>query len=76
MARPFVDRIEGKRAVLVVDGRERRVPLASLPAGVREGVYLTPDLSAIDPGAAEDAEAEIAERRARLVQDDGGDFSL
>jgi len=73
MARVFVDRIEGARAVLLIDGRQKRVPLASLPQGVREGCWLSEDLKSI----VEEADAEtVAARRARLVKDDGGDFSL
>jgi hypothetical protein len=77
MSGVFVDRLEGEVAVLVVGGRERRVPLQSLPAGVREGDWLSDDLTRIDPAQRERAEREIRERRKRLAQDDdGGDFSL
>jgi hypothetical protein len=76
MPGPFVDRLEGKTAVLVVDGREEKVPLSTLPKGVREGVYLTADRTAVDQAATDAAAAEIAARRARLKKDDGGDFSL
>lgn len=78
-AGPFVDRVEGKVAVLLVDGKEERVPLAQLPKGVKEGVWLTADRSAIDAAAGEDAAREIRERRDRLLKksgDGGGDFSL
>lgn len=76
-AAPFVDRIEGKVAVLVVDGAEQRVPLAKLPKGVREGAYLTADLSAIDEEATKAAKAETSALRDRLKKDDdGGDFAL
>ncbi|HEY3448964.1 MAG TPA: DUF3006 domain-containing protein [Myxococcales bacterium] len=79
MPGPFVDRIEGKLAVLVVDGEEEKVPLSKLPKGVKEGVYLTADRQAIDSQAAEDATKESRERRERLQKKDGGgggDFSL
>jgi len=76
MAGPFVDRIEGRIAVLIVDGREEKVPLDKLPKGVREGVYLTGDRKAIDLAATDAAKAEIAARRAKLKKDGGGDFSL
>lgn len=79
-AGPFVDRIEGKVAVLLVDGKEERVPLAKLPKGVKEGVWLTADRTAVDAAAGDDAAREIRERRERLAKksDDGGggDFSL
>ncbi|MGI5865476.1 MAG: DUF3006 family protein [Myxococcales bacterium] len=77
MARPFVDRIEGRTAVLIVEGQEKRVPLRSLPKGIREGLYLSEDLSRIEPAETAEATAEVAARRRRLQRDDdGGDFSL
>ena len=76
MAGPFVDRIEGRIAVLVVDGREEKVPLAQLPKGTREGVWLTADRKAVDRAATEAAKAEIEARRKSLKKDDGGDFAL
>lgn len=78
MAGPFVDRIEGDVAVLVEAGTERKVKLAKLPQGVREGVYLTADLKAIDEAAGDETLQEIQERRKRLEEKGGGggDFSL
>lgn len=76
MAGPFVDRLEGSFAVLIVGGREKRVPLASLPPGVREGVYLTFDLAAVDEAATRRAKGEMSALRERMKKDDGGDFSL
>ncbi|MGC4121036.1 MAG: DUF3006 domain-containing protein [Myxococcales bacterium] len=82
MTGPFVDRIEGKLAVLVVDGKEEKVPLAKLPKGVKEGVYLTADRKAIDQAASDAAAQETRERRERLLKKSeesggsGGDFSL
>lgn len=77
MAKPFVDRIEGKNAVLLVDGKEQRVPVARLPRGVREGVYLTEDLAAVDEAATGAEKADLEARRARLAKDDDGDdFAL
>lgn len=74
---PFVDRIEGDVAVLIVDGREQIVAVASLPAGAREGSVLTPDLRAVDATATQDARARIAALRSEAARDDdGGDFSL
>lgn len=41
---PFVDRIEGDTAVLLMpDGETREVPVSKLPRGTREGAYLGPD---------------------------------
>ncbi len=76
MARPFVDRIEGDVAVLIVDGAEKRVPRASLPEDAREGVYLTDDLKRVDADETAAASARVAAKRAALKSDDGGDFSL
>jgi hypothetical protein len=74
MALPFVDRIEGRYAVLIIAGAQRRVLLRSLPQGTKEGAYLTEDLSAI---AEQPSGIATAERRKRLSRDDdGGDFSL
>ena len=77
MEKPFVDRIEGSVAVLVIDGRESRVPLTRLPPGVREGVYLTADLKQVDQAATDEAKGEVEALRKKLSQDDdGGDLSL
>ena len=41
---PFVDRIEGDTATLLMpDGETREVPASKLPRGTREGAYLGPD---------------------------------
>jgi len=74
---PFVDRIEGKVAVVLVDGAEKKIPLSQLPKGVREGVYLTADLKAVDQAATDAAQAETSALRNKLKKnDDGGDFAL
>lgn len=76
-SQPFVDRIEGKVAVVLVDGVEKNIPLAQLPKGVREGVYLTADLKAVDQAATDAARAETAALHQKLKKDDdGGDFAL
>ena len=73
----FIDRIEGSQAVLLIDDKEVVVPKKSLPKGAKEGVWLTPDLKAIDLEMTERIKAETAARRARLMaDDDGGDFAL
>ncbi len=43
MKRASVDRLEGDKAVLVIDGEERVVPRSSLPMDVREGDLLFAD---------------------------------
>lgn len=77
-AGPFVDRIEGEVAVLLLEGKEERVPLAQLPQGVREGVFLTPDRRAIDEQASPRVSEQVRQRRKRLQDQGGGggDFSL
>lgn len=73
----FVDRIEGSKAVLFVGDNEIVVLKKDLPKGVKEGVWLTPDMKAIDVEKTERVKAENAARRARLMaDDDGGDFAL
>jgi len=63
-----VDRIEGARAVLEFGGESLDVPLAALPAGVKEGDVL--DLSVRAPDPAE-AEARLARLRAKTPQGPG-----
>mgnify|MGYP001558425594 CR=1 FL=1 len=64
-----LDRVEGARAVLVVQGERIEWPLCALPPGAREG-----DIFALvrDDGATksqkEDAEARLARLRARGPQ--------
>lgn len=73
----FVDRIEGSKAVLLIGDKEVVVPKKNLPKGAKEGVWLTPDMKAIDVEMTEKVKAENAARRARLMaDDDGGDFAL
>ncbi len=70
-----VDRIEDETAVLVDDrGEQRWVPVASLPRGSSEGTVLVDGV----PDQAERRRLleEQQLRRARLLRDDGQDFSL
>lgn len=72
----IVDRIEGAFAVISAQGLEDTfdVPLAALPAGVREGDVLR--LGA-DPQATETRRQRITDRiRALSAGDDGGDIVL
>lgn len=57
-----VDRIEGTRAILDMDGETVEVPLAALPAGVKEGSQLRVDLV---PTSLAAAEAQLARLQAR-----------
>jgi hypothetical protein len=67
-----VDRIEGTRAVLDVDGEMIEMPLSALPAGVHEGAVLTFHATEADPAV---AEARLARLRAGTKQG-GGNFQL
>ncbi len=67
-----VDRIEGTRAVLDMDGETIDVPLASLPAGVKEGSVLGVSIQAADTAG---AEARLARLRGKTPQG-SGDFNL
>ncbi len=67
-----VDRIEGDVAVLEIGGRTVDVPLAELPAGVKEGDRLSFRVEAPDTSAAED---RLARLRAKTKQGPG-DFDL
>ncbi|MSP93418.1 MAG: DUF3006 domain-containing protein [Myxococcales bacterium] len=74
---PFVDRIEGNVAIVLIDGQERQLPTSSLPAGAREGCVLTADLTAFDENATRAARERVAALRTRAGNaDDGSDFSL
>ncbi len=67
-----VDRIEGDRAVLEIDGRMVDVPLGLLPEGATEGSVLQFGLTG--PAAAEvtdEAAARLARLRARTPQGPG-----
>lgn len=54
-----VDRIEGSIAVLEIGGRTVDVPLAELPAGVKEGDRLNFQVAPADSSAAEDRLARL-----------------
>ena len=67
-----LDRIEGDRAILLVDGQTIDLPASVLPAGSKEGDVLR---FAADPDATaarlNDAEARLARLRARSNQGSG-----
>ena len=63
-----VDRIEGDVAVLEIAGRAVDVPLAELPAGVKEGDRLTFHLA---PADLSEADARLARLRAKTPQGPG-----
>ncbi len=61
-----LDRIEGDRAVLVVEGREHVVPRASLPADAREGDLIDLDTLQRDAEGTERLADEVRDARAKL----------
>lgn len=67
-----VDRIEGERAVLEMDGEVVDVPLSVLPAGVKEGDVLAVSVQAADAAT---GEARLARLKSRTPQG-GGTFNL
>jgi hypothetical protein len=70
--RLFVDEIDGASARLLRDEEVVSLPVALLPAGVREGDWVQLDVGIVEPPPS-DAE----ERRRQLAKDDpGGDFKL
>ncbi len=73
-----VDRIEGDYAVVQLGGRPVDVPLADLPAGVREGDQLafqvlaaSPDAASPDAASPDEAAARLARLKARTPQGPG-----
>jgi len=75
----FVDRFEGEVAVLVVNGRARRVPRAALPRGTREGDLIDLAAGTVDREATRKAKRRTAARRRRLIKKKArppGDFDL
>lgn len=57
-----VDRIEGERAILDIDGELVEIPLAALPPGTAEGAGLALVAASVD-----DVRAEGAARLARMT---------
>ena len=68
-----VDRIEGNRAVIEVDGEMFDIPSSALPKGTEEGALL--QLSA-HPDAAQELSKVNEERLSRLRDGDPGDMEI
>ena len=68
-----IDRIEGARAVLDVDGELVELPAAALPAGAREGDALSLSLMSADALRAE-GEARLARLKAKSTLPDSIDL--
>ncbi|MDP2312342.1 MAG: DUF3006 domain-containing protein [Pseudomonadota bacterium] len=64
-----VDRVEDQTAVLEIAGRMVDVPLAELPAGVKEGDRLA--FVVLPPSEEDDAKARLARLKARTPQGPG-----
>ena len=64
-AHASIDRLEGEVAVLLVDGEERHVPRARLPADAREGDVVDLDSLQVDREATEALREEVRVARAR-----------
>ncbi len=68
-----IDRIEGARAILEVDGEMVEIPARLLPSGSSEGDVLS--LNLCDDAAA-DMQRDNEERLARLREQDSGDMEI
>jgi len=68
-----IDRIEGSRAILEVDGEMIEFPAALLPTGCAEGDRLS--LNLCDKAGA-DMQRDNEERLARLRAQDSGDMEI
>lgn len=66
----YLDRFEGDKAVLIIDGIEAYIPRMLLPNEVSEGDYLKIDMS-IDAAKRKSVSSEIAELQERLKSGDG-----
>jgi hypothetical protein len=68
-----IDRIEGKRAILEMNGEMVEIPSHILPSGSSEGAFLS--LNLCDDAAA-DMQRDNEERLARLREQDSGDMEI
>ncbi|MFA6001375.1 MAG: DUF3006 domain-containing protein [Thermoleophilia bacterium] len=66
----YLDRFEGDKAVLIIDGMEAFIPRILLPKEVSEGDYLKIDMS-IDDAQRKSVSAEITELQDRMKSGDG-----
>lgn len=65
MARATIDRFEGEKAILLLDGREEVRPRASLPPDAREGDVVELDALEVDRSATEELRERVREARRR-----------
>lgn len=78
MSKATVDRFEEDLAVLIVDGAERIVPRAQLPADAREGDVVDLSLGQVDAQATEALREQVRQAREQAMKKapPPGDFDL
>jgi hypothetical protein len=67
--RASIDRFEGDRVILVVEGREEARARAEVPPDAREGDVVDLDAMKVDREATEALKREVSDARARLKRD-------
>lgn len=78
MSKATVDRFEEDLAVLIVDGAERILPRAQLPADAREGDVVDLSLGQVDTQATEELREQVRQAREQALKKapPPGDFEL
>ncbi|HLL03538.1 MAG TPA: DUF3006 domain-containing protein [Myxococcaceae bacterium] len=78
MSKATVDRFEEDLAVLIVDGAERILPRAQLPADAREGDVVDLALGQVDVQATEALREQVRQAREQALKKapPPGDFDL
>jgi len=78
MSKATVDRFEEDLAVLIVDGAERILPRAQLPADAREGDVVDLSLGQVDAQATEALREQVRQAREQALKKapPPGDFDL
>lgn len=78
MSKATVDRFEEDLAVLIVDGAERILPRAQLPADAREGDVVDLALGQVDAPATEALREQVRQAREQALKKapPPGDFEL
>jgi hypothetical protein len=78
MSKATVDRFEEDLAVLIVDGAERILPRAQLPADAREGDVVDLSLGQVDTQATEALREQVRQAREQALKKapPPGDFDL
>ncbi len=78
MSKATVDRFEEELAVLLVDGREKILPRAKLPAEAREGDVIDLSTGTVDVEATEALRERVRQAREKALKNapPPGDFEL